>query len=69
MSMFFDSPIDYCPLAKKYVLLDQTQEDCAREEGCPGSGCPLAKWFNRNRAQAATNTASGRRIHKPRCRL
>lgn len=45
MSMFLDSPIDYCPMADRYVLLDQTQEACARENGCLGDKCPLAAWF------------------------
>lgn len=48
MSMFLDSPIDYCPMADRYVLMDQTQEACARENGCLGDKCPLAAWFNRN---------------------
>lgn len=42
----FDSPFDYCPLAKEMVLLDQTVEECAREHGCADSGkCPLYKQF------------------------
>ncbi|HEY5700582.1 MAG TPA: hypothetical protein VIT83_00665 [Gammaproteobacteria bacterium] len=66
MSMFFDSPIDYCPVAKKYVLLDQTQKDCVREEGCRGAGCPLAKWFNRSSEQRSTGAVTNRSIRKPR---
>ena len=42
---FFDSPIEYCPIANKYVLLDQTQKACALEEGCGGHGCPLENYF------------------------
>ncbi len=42
---FFDSPIDYCPIANKYVLLDQTQKACALEEKCGGHGCPLENYF------------------------
>lgn len=45
MCMFLDSPIEYCPVAKRYVLVDQTQECCAREMGCPPVGCPLARFF------------------------
>lgn len=66
MSMFFDSPIDYCPVAKKYVLLDQTQASCAREHGCPDIACPLAKWFNRDRVRGpggAAPPAGGRASH------
>ena len=67
MSMFFDSPIEFCPVAKKYVLLDQTQGACARGEGCPAAGCPLAKWFADNPTQgAADDAASDRRTRKPR---
>jgi hypothetical protein len=42
---FFDSPIDYCPIANKYVLLDQTQKACALEERCGEHGCPLENFF------------------------
>lgn len=45
MSIFFDSPIEYCPVAKRYVLLDQTQQACARDMHCRGVNCPLARYF------------------------
>ena len=45
MSIFFDSPIAYCPVAKRYVLLDQTQKCCAEDMGCIALNCPLAKHF------------------------
>ncbi len=45
MSIFFDSPIAYCPVANRYVLLDQTRDDCAREMHCSAPNCPLAKDF------------------------
>lgn len=66
MSMFFDSPIDYCPVARKYVLLDQTQEACARGEGCPDITCPLAKWFSRNPARKTGGTTAGQKASKSR---
>ena len=50
MSIFFDSPIAYCPVANRYVLLDQTEKCCAEEMGCKVHNCPLARYF------AATST-------------
>ena len=66
MSMFFDSPIDYCPVARKYVLLDQTQEACARGEHCPDIVCPLAKWFARKPAQKPGGATPGKQTSKNR---
>lgn len=45
MCMFLDSPIEYCPVANRYVLLDQTQDACARDMDCPSVNCPLARFF------------------------
>ena len=45
MCMFLDSPIEYCPVANRYVLLDQTQDCCARDMDCPAVDCPLAHFF------------------------
>lgn len=45
MSIFFDSPIEYCPVANRYVLLDQTQQACARDMHCRGVNCSLARYF------------------------
>lgn len=65
MSIFFDSPIDFCPVARKYVLLDQTREACARVEACAAVTCPLAKWFNRgpDRNRLTRRTAGVRATH------
>jgi hypothetical protein len=42
----FDSPFELCSVCGEYVLLDQTQRQCAREHGCGGAfRCPLAKYF------------------------
>ncbi len=41
----FDSPFDRCPVCREYVLLDQTQEECAREHGCENIECPLKRYF------------------------
>ena len=42
----FDSPFEYCPQCRAYVLLDQTQGECAREHSCAvASKCPLQRFF------------------------
>lgn len=42
----FDSPVGRCEVAKEMVLLDETQQECAREHGCPeGQRCPLEGCF------------------------
>lgn len=42
----FDSPIDHCPVCGQMVLLDQTQDECAREHGCSrDTACPLQSYF------------------------
>ena len=43
----FDSPFAYCPVCRAYVLLDQTQRQCAREHACASvPKCPLQSFFN-----------------------
>ena len=43
---FFDSPIGRCEAVRELVLLDETQQECACEHGCPaGFECPLKGWF------------------------
>ena len=42
----FDSPFEFCAICKEYVLLDQTQRQCAHEHACaPGALCPLGRYF------------------------
>ena len=42
----FDSPFEYCLVCRAYVLLDQTQRQCAREHSCTVvSKCPLQRFF------------------------
>jgi hypothetical protein len=42
----FDSPFEYCPACRAYVLLDQTQRQCAREHFCAAvPQCPLLRFF------------------------
>lgn len=40
----FDSPFEYCAVCAGYVLLDQTQAQCAREHAC-AMPCPLGQFF------------------------
>jgi hypothetical protein len=41
-----DSPFDFCKVCREYVLLDQTQRQCAAEHGCGHRpDCPLARYF------------------------
>ena len=42
----FDSPFEFCPVCRAYVLLDQTRRECAREHGCADeAACPLRRVF------------------------
>ncbi len=41
----FDSPFAFCRVCRQYVLLDQTQEQCAREHACDDSACGLRRYF------------------------
>ena len=45
MSKLFDSPFEVCPVCDEYVLLDQSQSECAREHHCEHVKCPLARFF------------------------
>lgn len=41
-----DSPIGRCEAVHEMVLLDETQQECACEHGCPpGFDCPLTGYF------------------------
>lgn len=41
-----DSPFEFCTACRQYVLLDQTQRQCAREHGCAEPAkCPLRRYF------------------------
>ena len=43
--MYLDSSFELCPVCKRYVLLDQSQKECAKEHGCEGKACPLTAFF------------------------
>ncbi len=43
--MKFDSPLELCPVCNEYVLVDQTQGECAVEHKCGHRECPLARVF------------------------
>ncbi len=45
MSKLIDSPFEICPVCNEYVLLDQTQKQCAREHRCENIECPLERFF------------------------
>lgn len=43
---YLDINIARCEVAKEYVFLDETQEQCACEHNCPkGTKCPLDGMF------------------------
>jgi len=50
----FDSPFEYCGVCKHYVLLDQTQRQCACEHRCKVA-CPLQQAFTGIEFTKATN--------------
>ncbi len=41
----FDSPIERCTVCGQFVLLDQTQKECAMEHGCGNRECALNRYF------------------------
>lgn len=41
----FNSPLQFCPVCKEQVALDQTKEECAHEQRCKVDNCPLAHLF------------------------
>ena len=42
----FDSPFDYCPVCRDFVLIDTTQRQCAQEHACPAKlTCPFGRFF------------------------
>lgn len=43
---YFDSPVGRCAVVREMVLLDETQQECAREHGCDSNrACPLQRYF------------------------
>jgi len=65
----FDSPFEFCSVCRQYVLLDQTQAQCAREHACGSKvACPLARYFagvDFGAAGKAGNAASRRKRGSP----
>jgi hypothetical protein len=53
----FDSPLEFCRYCKQYVVLDQTQRECAAEHRCQTALCPLMKYFMSEEARRATEAA------------
>jgi hypothetical protein len=66
----FDSPFEYCKTCGEYVLLDQTNAECAREHNCrDAAGCVLRRFFTGiefRKAEAATDGRPAKRPHKPK---
>ena len=65
----FDSPFEFCSVCRQYVLLDQTEPQCAREHACKGKvACPLARYFtgfDLGAAARATEHPSHRKRRSP----
>ena len=63
---FFDSPLGRCEAVRELVLLDETQQECACEHGCPpGFDCPLKGWFTE---QSGVNDPARVRCWRPAAR-
>jgi hypothetical protein len=50
---FFDSPFERCSVCNSYVVLDQTQRECAEEHQCVSERCPLMSFFTEGQARRA----------------
>ena len=69
----FNSPLQYCPVCKQHVALDQSKEQCAREQHCESENCPLSHLFvipdsgddHNVKGGPDTNTRKGMEIHLP----
>jgi hypothetical protein len=43
MMSYFDTPVGRCETMQVMVMTDQTEDECARDNGCPaGRHCSLA---------------------------
>ena len=68
----FDSPFEYCKTCGEYVLLDQTNSECAREHHCRDvAGCVLRRFFTgiefgKAKTEAAADARPAIRPHKPK---
>lgn len=58
MSKLIDSPFEVCPVCDEYVLLDQTQRQCAQEHHCENIKCPLQRFFVGREMQESAPTAN-----------
>lgn len=65
---FFDSPVGRCEVVRELVLLDETQQECAGEHGCPpGTRCPLKGYFaERSGVSDPASLPKQRRTRAPR---
>ncbi len=49
----YNSPLQYCPICKQHVALDQSKDECAAQNKCKTDACPLAHLFIKPSARAA----------------
>jgi hypothetical protein len=65
-----DSPFEFCAVCREYVLLDQTQRECAREHRCTDlADCPLRRFFDGiefGHPQPASKSSARRETKRPR---
>ena len=41
----FNSPLAFCPIANRFVPLDEPPSECAIRNRCVSERCPLARFF------------------------
>lgn len=52
--------IEYCYVCRQYVRLDQTREECAKEQNCDSKQCPLEKYFHYAHPEKPEKNAGGK---------
>jgi len=54
----YDSPTDWCPIARAYVELDESRSECEARQHCAAAECPLAHYFRPPEAIAPERQAA-----------
>jgi hypothetical protein len=62
--MKFDTPLEVCPVCGEFVLLDQTERECAREHRCEQATCPLGAYFTGHEFKEGARTPGPGRAAK-----
>jgi hypothetical protein len=63
MMSYFDTPIGRCEVMQIMVVTDQTEQECALDNGCPaGSQCSLAGCLAPARASEGVPHAAARSL-------